>query len=88
MSHSYDSFDAHGNSLYLTEHSPGIWYWLVCSTTGQRIAQCTRSFANSFECFWDAARTPGVHTARLITLRHTADRHAHAPALSEARDPA
>lgn len=68
-----------GHSLYLTEHSPGIWYWLVNDASGQRIAQCERSFPNSFECFWDAARTPGVHTARLVTLRHSATRSSLVP---------
>ncbi|HYC69826.1 MAG TPA: hypothetical protein VEB66_01380 [Opitutaceae bacterium] len=88
MSRTYDTLSIDANALYLTEHAPGTWYWLLCNEAGQRVAQCTRSFANSFDCFWDAASTPGVHTARLITLRHTSDRPHPLPAFSEARDPA
>lgn len=74
-----DDFASSGNSLYVAEHSPGIWYWLVNDPTGQRLAQCTRSFSNSFECFWDAARTPGVQIARLVTLRHSTARSSVVP---------
>lgn len=88
MSRTYDSCTGEGNSLYLTEHAPGTWYWLLCDSTGHRIAQCSRSYSNSFDCFWEAASAPGVRSARLITLRHTPERPAPVPSLSEARDPA